>query len=215
MSEHAAEPRFGRPLTGPAAQAASQFTGYWWLWLVAGIAWIVISAVLLQFDEASVTTVGVLVGLMFAFAGVQNVAIASAPREALENLGLSTAWRWVAGLFAVLFFGAAIASFISPEDTFAGLADMLGFLFFFIGLWWIVRAFQERPINSLWWLGLISGILMTVLAFWTAGQFWIEKAYLLLVLAGIWALMEGIVDVVRAFEIREVHKEIQPPSRSS
>jgi uncharacterized membrane protein HdeD (DUF308 family) len=68
---------------------------------------------------------------------------------------------------------------------------------------WTVRAFLERPINSLWWLGLISGILMTVLAFWTAGQFWIDNAYLLLVFAGIWALMEGIVDVVRAFEIRE------------
>ena len=56
---------------------------------------------------------------------------------------------------------------------------------------------------------------MTVLGFWTAGQFWINKAYLLLVFAGIWALMEGIVDVVRAFQIREVHKEVEQPSRSS
>ena len=84
-----------------------------------------------------------------------------------------------------------------------------------IGLWWIVRAFLERPINPLWWLGLITGILMTVLAFWTAGQFWIDKAYLLLVFARIWALMEGIVDVVRAFEIREVNKTVEPPARSS
>jgi uncharacterized membrane protein HdeD (DUF308 family) len=147
MSEHAAEPRFGRPPAGPAEQAVSELSGYWWLWLVVGIAWIVISAVLLQFDQASVTTVGVLVGLLFTFAGVQNVAIASAP-EALENLGLSTAWRWVAGLFAVLFFGAAIACFISPENTFAGLADMLGFLFLLIGLWWTVSAFLERSTHS-------------------------------------------------------------------
>ena len=61
MSEQAAEPRFGRPPKGPVTEAVSQFTGYWWLWLVAGIAWIVISAVLLQFDQASVATVGVLV----------------------------------------------------------------------------------------------------------------------------------------------------------
>jgi uncharacterized membrane protein HdeD (DUF308 family) len=47
---------------------------------------------------------------------------------------------------------------------------------------------------------------MTVLAFWTAGQFFIEKAYVLLVFAGIWALMEGIGDIVRAFAVREVHK---------
>ena len=119
------------------------------------------------------------------------------------------------GIVRGAVLGAAIASFISPENTFAGLADMLGFLFLLVGLWWTVRAFLERPINSLWWLGLISGILMTVLGFWTAGQFWIDKAYLLLVFAGIWALMEGIVDVVRAFEIREVHEEVEPRSRSS
>jgi uncharacterized membrane protein HdeD (DUF308 family) len=55
---------------------------------------------------------------------------------------------------------------------------------------------------------LISGVLMTILAFWTAGQFLVEKAYLLLVFAGIWALMEGITDIVRAFEIRELHEEL-------
>jgi uncharacterized membrane protein HdeD (DUF308 family) len=215
MSEHATEPRFGRPLTGPAAEAASKFTGYWWLWLVAGIAWIAISAVLLQFDQASVTTVGVLVGLLFLFAGAINVAIAAAPREAIEGLGMSTGWRWLAGFFSVVFFASAIACFITPSNTFVGLADMLGFLFLLVGLWWMIRAFEEKAINEYWWLGLISGILMTILGFWTAGQFWIDKAYLLLVFAGIWALMEGIVDIVRAFQIRELHKEVEPPSRSS
>jgi uncharacterized membrane protein HdeD (DUF308 family) len=54
-------------------------------------------------------------------------------------------------------------------------------------------------------MGLIAGILMTVLAFWTAGQFFVEKAYLLLVLAGIWALMEGVNDITRAFALRRLH----------
>ena len=44
---------------------------------------------------------------------------------------------------------------------------------------------------------------MTVLAFWTAGQFFIEKAYVLLVFAGIWALMEGVGDIARAFTLRD------------
>ena len=38
----------------------------WWLWLVFGIAWIAIAVVILQFDQASITTVGVLIGIMFA-----------------------------------------------------------------------------------------------------------------------------------------------------
>src|SRR4029453_17589558 len=103
---------------------------------------------------------------------------------------------------------SAVICFASPADTFAGLADILGFLFLIVGTWWIVQAFLERAINPNWWLGLISGILMMVLAFWTAGQFFIEKAYLLLVFAGIWALMEGTADIVRAFSVREVHKDL-------
>jgi uncharacterized membrane protein HdeD (DUF308 family) len=167
---------------------------YWWLWLVFGVGWMVVAAVILQFDEASITTVGVIIGFMFLGTGVQQFAIA----------GLVDRGKWLFGLFGVLFVGAGIATFISPEDTFAALADMLGFLFLIVGVFWLIQAFAVRDTNELWWLGLISGGLMVVLAFWTAGQFFIDKAYVLLVFAGIWALMQGFGDIVRAFQIRRI-----------
>ena len=176
----------------------SRLTGYWWVGLVAGIAWLVASIVILQFDSASITTVGILVGLLFSFAALEHVAIGSVP----------SALRVPSIIFAVLFGIAAVVSFIEPVATFAGVADMLGFLFLTVGIWWMVRAFLERPLNPAWWLGLISGILMTVLAFWTAGQFFIGKAYVLLVFAGIWALMQGIGDIVRAFAVHRVHEQL-------
>jgi uncharacterized membrane protein HdeD (DUF308 family) len=43
---------------------------------------------------------------------------------------------------------------------------------------------------------------MVILAFWTEGEFFLDKAYTLLVFAGIWALMYGITDIIRAFQIR-------------
>jgi uncharacterized membrane protein HdeD (DUF308 family) len=178
--------------------ATREVTGYWWLWLVSGIAWIVISLVILQFDRASITTVGVLVGLMFALAGIESFALAS----------VGGATRWISAIFGVLFLVSAVICFVSPEDTFAALADILGFLFLLVGLWWMVRAFQERTVYPLWWLGLISGVLMTILAFWTGGQFFTTKAYVLLVFAGIWALMKGITDIVRAFSVRQLHEEL-------
>lgn len=179
-------------------ESAKEATGLWWLWLVAGIAWGVIALVVLQFDAASISTVGVLVGGMFTFAAIQNFALASVPGEV----------RWVSTAFGVLFLIAAVVSFVSPEDTFAALADSMGFLFLMVGLWWMIRAFLERAINPLWWLGLISGILMVILAFWTGGQFFIEKAYVLLVFAGIWALMQSINDIVRAFVLLRAHQEL-------
>jgi uncharacterized membrane protein HdeD (DUF308 family) len=199
MSSHAAQSHPGVP-PKPAGlhEAARETTGYWWLWLAAGIAWVVIALVILQFDAASVTTVSVLLGIMFLFAAGQNFALAGVPGSA----------RWVAVVFGVLFAVSGVICFIDPKGTFNALADILGFLFLTVGIWWIVRAFLERAVNSYWWLGLISGILMTILAFWTAGQFFIERVYLLLVFAGIWALMQGITDIVRAFAVRRVHEEL-------
>jgi hypothetical protein len=198
--EQAAPHRFGPlPTSRELRETASEVTGLWWLWLLAGIGWGVVAVVILQFDAASVSTVGVLIGAVFLFAALQNFVLVSVPG----------AVRWVSALFGVLFLVSAVICFISPEDTFVALADTLGFLFFFVGLWWLVRAFLEREYNSLWWLGLISGILMTILAFWTAGQFFIEKAYILLVFAGVWALMESITDIVRAFVLLDAHQEIQ------
>ena len=43
-------------------------------------------------------------------------------------------------LFGILFLASAVVCFADPTDTFAGLADMLGFLFLIVGIWWMVRA---------------------------------------------------------------------------
>jgi uncharacterized membrane protein HdeD (DUF308 family) len=195
MSEHAANPAIDTAAQPTSVRdKAREVTGYWWVGLVAGISWLIISLVILQFDSASVTTVGVLVGVMFLLAGIQNVAATTLPVE----------HRWVPALFSVLFLVSAVICFVDPVSTFAGLADMLGFLFLLVGVWWMVQAFLERAVNPMWWLTLISGILMTGIAFWTSGQLFSTKAYTLLVFAGIWALMQGITDIVRAFQIRSL-----------
>jgi hypothetical protein len=176
----------------------------WWLWLVFGFLWIVIALVILQFDQASVTTVGVLIGAMFLISGVQQLGLAAM---------VGGAARWVLVFFGALLVIAGIISLISPENTFAGIADILGFLFLIVGIFWIIQAFGERGMNELWWFGLISGVAMIVLAFWTGGQFFIDKAYVLLVFAGIWALFHGINDIFRAFQIRALGKAVEamPP----
>jgi uncharacterized membrane protein HdeD (DUF308 family) len=176
----------------------------WWLWLVFGFLWIVIALVILQFDQASVTTVGVLIGAMFLISGVQQLGLAAM---------VGGVARWVLVFFGALLVIAGIISLISPENTFAGIADILGFLFLIVWIFWIIQAFGERGMNELWWFGLISGVAMIVLAFWTGGQFFIDKAYVLLVFAGIWALFHGINDIFRAFQIRALGRAVEamPP----
>ena len=175
-------------------EVVKRISSLWWLWLVFGIGWTIVGLVILQFDQASINTVGILVGLMFLATGMQQFVI----------MGLVDRGRWLYGLFGTLFIISGIISLISPENTFAALADILGFLFLIVGVFWIIQAFVSREINELWWLSLLAGVLMVILAFWTGGQFFIEKAYVLLVFAGIWALMQGVTDVVRAFQIRKL-----------
>lgn len=183
-----AEPR---TMAAPRA-AARDLADFWWVWLVTGVAWSVAALVVLQFDRASITTIGILVGCLFCFAGVQQLVMAA----------VADRLRWLWALVGILFLAAGVVCFVNPEATFAGLADTLGFLFLIVGVWWVVGALADRDGNDLWWTGLLGGVLMLIMAFWTSGQFFLEKAYALLVFAGIWALMSGLTDVVRAFRLR-------------
>jgi uncharacterized membrane protein HdeD (DUF308 family) len=196
MSSSAAAPELGGSSDGraDATAAARRVAGLWWVSLIVGIAWIATALVILQFDDASIKTVGILVGVMFTVAGLQQLVLSA----------LAESLRWLWAVFGVLFLISAGICFVNPEDTFAGLADILGFLFLIVGVWWTIEAFLVKGESPLWWLGLISGALMIVMAFWTSGQFFIEKAYVLLVFAGIWALMHGMKDIVRAFALRSV-----------
>jgi uncharacterized membrane protein HdeD (DUF308 family) len=202
MSSSAASPspQFGAAYAGmPETEETARLAArLWWLWLVTGIAWLVAALVILQFDQASITTVGIIIGIMFSFAALQQFAQAA----------FSPRLRWLWALFGVLFAAAAVVAFIDPKKTFAGIADISGFLFLLVGVSWIVRAFVDRAEASVWWLGLLAGILMVILAFWTSGQFFIAKTYTLLVFAGIWALMQGVVHICAAFAVRAMRDEI-------
>ena len=183
--------------TSAAPRVIRELARFWWIWLIVGIVWIVAALVILQFNHASITTVSVILGLMFAVAAVEQFM--------LTAVADSLRWLWAA--FGVLFAACAVICFVEPAGTFTGLANVLGFLFVCVGTWWVIQAFLTKAVNSLWWLGLTGGILMVVLGFWTSGQFFLQRAYTLLVFAGIWAMMHGIIEIVRAFQIRSLQEE--------
>lgn len=177
-------------------EAATEVAKWWWMWLVAGIAWIVVAMVILQLDAASVRTVGVIVGIMLFVAGLQYGLTAM----------FAEGWKWLWGIFSIVLMGSGLTAMINPASAFANVADMLGFLFAFVGIIWVVEGLAIRNFDSLWWLTLLSGIFMLIIGFWVGGQFFIDKAHMLLVFAGMWAIMKGLLDMLRAFEIRMLGK---------
>src|SRR6266480_4567492 len=152
---------------GDAPTALREAARFWWVFLVLGIAWVVAALVILQFNHASITTVSVILGIMFAAAAVQQFVLTA----------IADSLRWLWAIFGVLFAACAVICFVEPAGTFTGLANVLGFLFLVVGIWWMMQAFITKAVNPLWWLGLIAGILLIILGFWTSGQFFLQRAY--------------------------------------
>jgi hypothetical protein len=50
---------------------------FWWVFLLTGIAWLVIAWIVLRLNETSITTVGVLLGVVFIAAGVNEAGLVS------------------------------------------------------------------------------------------------------------------------------------------
>ncbi len=167
---------------------------YWWAELVIGALWLAASIIILRFTHASVVTVGIITGIMFLVFAAEEFALAVVDHR----------MRWLWAFFGVILTAGGIVALIDPVRTFAAFAEILGVVFLLIGVMWMVQAFAEQAFNRLWWLGLISGILMVILGFWASGDFFVQRAYLLLIFAGIWALMKGITDIVRAFQVRSL-----------
>lgn len=189
------------PKTPALMALAEKVSSYWWVELVVGILWTVIAVVVLKFNHASVTTVGILTGIMFLAFAAEDFLLAYFDRKA--------GWLWA--IFGVLLTAGGIVALVNPVATFVGFADILGFVFLVVGVRWMVQAFAERIINSLWWITLTSGILMTVLAFWVSDRLFVERAYTLLIFAGVWAMTNGVIAIIRALQLRELGQGLRRP----
>jgi uncharacterized membrane protein HdeD (DUF308 family) len=176
---------------------------YWWVPLVSGIAWLVIGWAVLRGNETSVATVGVLIGVVFLLAGFNQAAMA-----ALVPGGWKV-WHYI---MAIIFILGGLWGFIRPVNTFFALASVLGLILIFYGTFEIIQAVSFRAVNPYWWLGLISGILLLLLAFLVSGSDRVyalqQRTYLILFWVGFFALLRGFSQIMMAFAIRHVGKEV-------
>ena len=169
-----------------------RLAGPWWLLLVTGLAWLIISVMVLRFRLSSITTVGVLIGVIFLLAMFNEFLLAS----------VRAGWRWAHALLCVLFGVGPIWAFANPINAFWALASVLGLLLIFEGTLTIISSAAAREISGTWWLGLVAGILEILLGFWASQQMFPARAALLLLWVGFFALFRGISEIVIAFELR-------------
>jgi uncharacterized membrane protein HdeD (DUF308 family) len=189
-------------LRGPARMLAQRAPRYWWVLLVVGVVWLVIGWFVLRADVASLATVGVLLGVVFIASGVNEAALASM---------VTGGWKALHYGIAFLFLLAGLWAFIRPINTFFALASVLGLILVFAGAFEVARGVASRGETPYWWTGLLSGVILLLLAAWVSvsdPQTSIaRRTFLILFWVGFMALLRGFTQIMMGFSLRHVGTE--------
>ena len=188
-------------MTTMSYEAAATVRGvskYWWAFLIAGVFWLIMSLIVFRMELSTVYAISILFGI---------VAIAAGIEEFVSMGAVHGGWRWLHGILGVIFVIAGIVAFANPDWTFLALASIIGWWFLFKGAFDLIVAFATKGVNDLWWVRLIIGLIELGLAFWVAGDFK-EQVILLVVYVGVMCLSKGITDIILAFSLRHVKKEL-------
>jgi uncharacterized membrane protein HdeD (DUF308 family) len=176
---------------------------YWWVALLIGIAWLVIAWIVLRADITSLATVGIVLGAVFIAAGVSEAAAGSM---------VGGGWKVLHYIIAGILLLGGLWAFIRPINTFFALVSVLGLVLLLEGAFEIIRGVSSRGDNPMWWLGLVAGILLILLAFWVSGSDRVfnlqARTYLVLFWVGLMALIRGITTIVLAFMIRHAGRAV-------
>ena len=174
------------------SQAVADATGFWWLFVVTGVLWILFSLILFRFNYTSVTAIAIVVGV---------VCLAAAFEE-LIGIPASHGW-WRVGriALAIAFIVIGIVAFVHPGNTFRAVAAIFAFYVLLRGLFTIIASLTGvlQPV----WLGLLMGIVEVGLAFWAAGDFG-NKTILLLAWIGVTALIHGLTQIMLAIQLHRL-----------
>jgi uncharacterized membrane protein HdeD (DUF308 family) len=186
-------------------EAAREAAGLWWLFLLTGLAWMIVAWLVLRWSPTSITTIAYLFGFVAIFFGINEFMVMG---------GSTTGWKIFHGLFGVIAIVAGIIAFFNPSSTFFALASIIAFLFILKGTMDIVVSIATRSEIEVWWLQLVVGIIELMLGFWAAGpgfEQYGRKALLLVLWVGLTCLFRGITEIVFAFKLRGVNKELHRP----
>lgn len=178
-------------------EMSTAVTKLWWVWLVAGFAWLLFAWIVLSFRHtiATITVVGVLAGIVFCLAGINELVVASFKKS----------WRWAHIIFGIAAIGVGIASFVWPGKTFFVLALIVSWFLLFAGIFEIVLSISSHKEDDTWWLGLILGILELVIGLW-AVSYPGNSIVFLLIWIGVGALVRGVMDIVLAFRLHSLNR---------
>jgi uncharacterized membrane protein HdeD (DUF308 family) len=177
-------------------EAAQRMARHWWVLLLNGVVLIVAGVLIFSIDW-TIRSLATFIGALFI---VQGVA------EALTS-GLDVRVRRANAVTGLLSIATGVAIIVWPSPGLLAVAIFLGAWLIVIGTITIAGAFAARRVLPGWWLLLILGLLevpLGVLALADPGA----TLAALVTVGGIWAVAVGVMQVVLAFEVKQLPDDI-------
>ena len=176
---------------------AEAYARTWWLFLVAGILWLLLGFIVLSLRPASISVCVILIAVAFWLGGITQFALA---------LVLEGGWRWLAIIGATLAIAAGIAALVWPEPTLVVISVFVAWYLLIRGIFDVCMALSHTHVHG-WWMPLIAGLIGIVLGAWAIGN--PDRSVLLLVsIIGIWAIFKGAADLVASFSYHSLKKDL-------
>jgi uncharacterized membrane protein HdeD (DUF308 family) len=194
------------PLNRLTRDAAQQVARNWWVLLLNG-ALLMVAGFLIFSIDWTIRDLATFIGALFIIQGVA---------EALTT-GIGARVRQVNVITGLLSIAVGVLIIVWPEPGLLAVAIVLGAWLIVSGTLAIAGAFAARQVLPDWWLLLILGLLeipLGVLALANPGA----TLAALITVAGIWAVVIGVMRVVLAFEVKRlpdsVDRALNAPARN-
>jgi uncharacterized membrane protein HdeD (DUF308 family) len=176
---------------------ADAYSRTWWLWLIAGILWLILGFMVLSLRPASITACVIIIAIAFWLGGLTMFALA---------IVLEGGWRWLVIIGGVFALAAGLAALVWPEPTLVVISVFVAWYLLIRGIFDVSIALTHTHVRG-WWMPLIAGIIGIGLGAWAIGN--PDRSVLLLVtIIGIWSIFKGVADLMASFEYKHLGEDL-------
>jgi uncharacterized membrane protein HdeD (DUF308 family) len=179
-----------------------KLTNNWWVVLLNGLALIVAGVLIFSIDW-TVRDLATFIGALFIFEGLSYALLS----------GFGGRVRGATVVSGLLSIAAGVAIIVWPEPGIVAVAIFLGSWLIVTGTIAISVAISARSVLPYWWVLLLFGLLeipLGVLALANPGA----TLAAIITVAGIWAVVIGVMRVILAFEIKRLPSKIEKTFRT-
>ncbi len=186
---------------GPLLESIKGTINNWWVYLLAGILFIVTGIIVFCDPKASFISIALLFGILLFVVGIMQTVVAVSSRDIIRGWGWDLAFGIIDIILGVYFI-------CNLTITVIALPFIFGFWLMLKGFYLFAFAFQLKDIEVKGWGWILTGAILTIILSLLVIFHPFSGALVIVYLVGITFLVIGIFYLMLSFRLRSLKKEI-------